>query len=118
MVKRFDELKVQRQYGNIFDFCNASEKTFREIVEKIPDSLRLKVNEINNCGIPLTLQGFGFAVDQGLLASIFGEEAYKNLINDLGKVYTFKIKDLIGVDAKGKYYFDVEDYEVYSIKNQ
>ena len=41
-----------------------------------------------------------------------------NLINDLGKVYTFKIKDLIGVDAKGKYYFDVEDYEVYSIKNQ
>ena len=44
----------------------------------------------------------------------------KNLINDLGKVYTFKIKDLIGVDAKGMYYyyFDVEDYEVYSIKNQ
>ena len=42
----------------------------------------------------------------------------KNLINDLGKVYTFKIKDLIGVDAKGIYYFDVEDYEVYSIKNQ
>ena len=42
----------------------------------------------------------------------------KNLIHDLGKVYTFKIKDLIGVEAKGKYYFDVEDYEVYSIKNQ
>ena len=42
----------------------------------------------------------------------------KNLIHDLGNVYTFKIKDLIGVDAKGIYNFDVEDYEVYSIKNQ
>ena len=83
MIKRFDELKVQRQYENVFDFYNASEKTFREIAEKIPDNLRLKLNDINNCGIPLTLRGFGFAVDQGLLSSIFGEEACKNILNDL-----------------------------------
>jgi hypothetical protein len=42
----------------------------------------------------------------------------QNLVQDSGKAYSFKIKDLVGVDAKGKYYFDVEDYEVYSIKNQ
>ena len=83
MVKRFDEIQVQRQYENIFDFHNASEKTFREIVEQIPDNLRLKLNDINNCGVPLTLRGFGLAVDQGLLSSIFGDEACKSIINDL-----------------------------------
>ena len=42
----------------------------------------------------------------------------KNLVQDSGKAYSFKIKDLVGADAKGTYCFDVEDYEVYSIKNQ
>ena len=40
----------------------------------------------------------------------------KNYICDSGKAYTFKIKDLVGVDIKGEYNFDVEDYEIYSIK--
>ena len=40
----------------------------------------------------------------------------KNYICDSGKAYTFRIKDLVGVDVKGKYNFDVEDYEIYSIK--
>ena len=42
----------------------------------------------------------------------------KNFVQDSGKAYSFKIKDLVGADAKGIYHFDVEDYEVYSIKNQ
>ena len=83
MIKKFDELKLQMQYENIFDFYNSSEKTFREIVEKIPDNLKLKVNNISNCGIPLTLRGFGLVVNQSLLSSIVGEEAFKSLVNDL-----------------------------------
>ena len=39
----------------------------------------------------------------------------KNYCNDSGKAYTFRNKDLVGVDVKGEYNFDVEDYEVYSI---
>ena len=83
MVKNFDEMKVQTQYGNILDFMNASEKTFQEVVKNIPHVLQAQVNEINNCGIPLSVSGAGFAVNQKLLATIFGEEAYKNIINDL-----------------------------------
>ena len=83
MIKNFDEMKLQTQYGNILDFMNASEKTFQEIAKNIPRFLQAQVNEINNCGVPITVCGAGFAVNQKLLASIFGEEAYKNIINDL-----------------------------------
>ena len=83
MIKNFDEFRVQQQYENIFDFQNSSETTFKEVMEKIPDSIKLKSNVINNCGLPLTLRGFGLAVNQDLLSSIFGEESYKNVVNDL-----------------------------------
>ena len=39
----------------------------------------------------------------------------KNFCDDSGGAFTFKNKDLVGIDSKGPYYFDVEDYEVYSI---
>ena len=83
MLKTFDEMKVQLQYGNILDFLNASEKTFQEVIKNIPDVLQAKVSNINSCGIPVTIRGFGLAVNQKLLASIFGEDSYKNLVNDL-----------------------------------
>ena len=39
----------------------------------------------------------------------------KNCCNDSCSGFTFKNKDLVGVDVKGQYNFNVEDYEVYSI---
>jgi len=39
----------------------------------------------------------------------------KNFCNDSKSGFTFKNKDLVGVETKGRYNFDVEDYEVYSI---
>ena len=39
----------------------------------------------------------------------------KNICDDSGKAFTFKNIDLVGVDTKGYYYFDVDDYEVDSI---
>ena len=39
----------------------------------------------------------------------------KNYCDDSKSGFTFKNKDLVGVDTKGQYNFDVEDYEVYSI---
>ena len=38
-----------------------------------------------------------------------------DFFDDSKSGFTFKNKDLVGVDVKGKYNFDVEDYEVYSI---
>ena len=38
-----------------------------------------------------------------------------NYLDDRGSAFSFKIKDLIGVDAQGEYHFDIEDYEVYSV---
>ena len=43
-------------------------------------------------------------------------QTFQNFCNDSGIAFTFKNKDLIGVNIKGIYYFDVEDFEVYSIK--
>ena len=83
MIKNSEELKSQNQYGNILDFLNASEKTFQEVMKGIPEMLRLKINSLNNCGVPLSINGFGWVVNKNLLSSIFGEEAYKNVINDL-----------------------------------
>lgn len=83
MIKTFDELRAQVQYGNILDFLNASEKTFQEFTKNIPTIIQAKISDINNCGIPLTVNGVGWAVNQKLLASIFGEDSYRNVINDL-----------------------------------
>lgn len=83
MIKNFDELKVQSQYGNVLDFINASEKTFQEVVKSIPEILKAKVNNINNCGIPLSVNGIGWAVNQKVISNIFGEDSYKSVINDL-----------------------------------
>ena len=38
--------------------------------------------------------------------------------SDNKNCFTFKNKDLIGVDVGGQYFFDVEDYEVYSVQIQ
>ena len=83
MIKNFDELKIQSQYGNVLDFINASEKTFQEVVKNIPEILKAKINNINNCGVPLSINGIGWAVNQKVLSNIFGEDSYKSVINDL-----------------------------------
>ena len=38
-----------------------------------------------------------------------------NYLDDRGSAFSFKIKDLIGVDAQGQYNFNIQDYEVYSV---
>jgi len=83
MIKNFDELKSQKQYGNVFDFLNASEKTFQEVAMSIPEKLRLKISDINNCGIPLTIKSCGIIIDPKVISSIFSDDVHKSVINDL-----------------------------------
>ncbi|BED91945.1 MAG: ABC transporter substrate-binding protein [Candidatus Improbicoccus pseudotrichonymphae] len=82
-ITNFNELKKQKSLGNIFDFINSSHQSFKEVTEKIPDKLKLGVDEINNCGIPLTIEGFGLILNTKVLSKIFGNSAYKSVINDL-----------------------------------
>ena len=61
---------------------------------------------------------FGDAVDNELVINYFDTKCLTgkpNYCNDSKSAFTFKNKDLVGVDVKGIYNFDVEDYEVYSI---
>ncbi|MDR1240751.1 MAG: hypothetical protein LBK29_02625 [Oscillospiraceae bacterium] len=83
LIKTMDELEVQKNLGNVLDFLNASENTFKSMCSKIPENLKLGLSEINSCGIPLTTRGFGFVVDPKMIAAIFGEGKYKSVINDL-----------------------------------
>ena len=38
-----------------------------------------------------------------------------NYLDNRGSAFSFQIKDLIGVEAQGQYYFCIQDYEVYSV---
>jgi ABC-type glycerol-3-phosphate transport system substrate-binding protein len=84
-IENFDELTQRYQAGDIMDFINASEEDFREITEGIPESLRLGLNDINNCGVPLTYRGFGFVFNPKTIGALFGESRMQSVINDLKK---------------------------------
>ena len=59
---------------------------------------------------------FGDSKKNELLFSYNCLTGKNNFCNDSGSAFTFRNKDLVGVDVKGEYYFDVEDFEVYSIQ--
>ena len=62
---------------------------------------------------------FGSHIANELLINYGGDKCLtgkSNFCNDsYSSGFTFKNEDLVGVDTKGQYKFDVEDYEVYSI---
>ena len=88
-------------------------------------SLNNKLKIMNNTNSETTVyHGIKYGPDFGsndneLLINCSGNKCLtgkKNFCYDKGGAFSFRNKDLIGVDNKGKYNFDVEDYEVYSIK--
>jgi hypothetical protein len=95
MVKSMSELEVQKQLGNVLDFLNASQETFRTVCNNIPSNLKLGLNEINSCGIPMTIRGVGFAVDPKIFAKIFGEGKYKSFLNDLNNCSYDEFKNFV-----------------------
>jgi hypothetical protein len=82
-VSSFDELEKQKNSGLVLDFLNASEKTFRSVADSIPPVLRLKLNEINNCGVPLDISGLGLAVNMKAVAALFGDGKIQSVVNSL-----------------------------------
>ena len=86
-------------------------------------SLNNKLKIMNNNTNTTVYHGSGYGPDFGNNNNelVINWLTYKcltgkqNFCDDSKSGFTFKNKDLVGVDTKGQYYFDVEDYEVYSI---
>ena len=87
-------------------------------------SLDNKLKIMNNNTYSTVYHGTGYGPDFGdgfenQLAINYNHNecliGKKNYCDDSLSAYTFKNKDLIGVDVSGQYHFDVDDYEVYSI---
>lgn len=82
-VSSVDELKKWQQVESIWDFDNATEENFKNVVNKIPSGLRLSSNTSDSFGIPTTVQGHGFIVDPKMISSLFGGDKYLKVLNDL-----------------------------------
>ena len=82
-VSNISELSTLKNDSQIWDFSNATEESFKSVANSIPESLRLSSNTTDNFGIPYTVEGYGFLVDPKMIASIFGGDKYRKVIDDL-----------------------------------
>ena len=82
-VSNVQELKKWQQTENIWDFNNATEQSFKDVVNSIPQDLRLSSNTTDSFGVPATMEGYGLVVDPKMIASLFGGEKYRKVIDDL-----------------------------------
>jgi hypothetical protein len=88
-------------------------------------SLNNKLKFMNNNSKATVYHGYDYGPDFGdnfpqLLLNCKSKclTGKLNRCSDNKNCFTFKNKDLIGVDVGGQYFFDVEDYEVYSVQIQ
>ena len=82
-VSSIYELNKLKENSQIWDFNNATEESFKEIVNAIPTELKLSSNTVDNFGIPYTVEGYGFLVDQKMISSLFGGNHYRKALYDL-----------------------------------
>jgi len=82
-VNNLQEVSKWQSSENIWDFNNATEESFKEVVNKIPESLRLSSNTSNSFGVPCTVSGWGLVVDPKMIASLFGGDKYRKVLQDL-----------------------------------
>ena len=84
-ISSMDELKRWQQSESVWDFNNATEENFKEVVNNIPLGLRLSTNNSDSFGVPATIEGYGYLMDLKMLASLVGEDKYHKVLNDLKK---------------------------------
>lgn len=82
-VNNMQEMKKWQLSENIWDFGNATEEAFKEVVNKIPGGLRLSSNTSDSFGIPATVEGWGFLVDPKMIASLFTGDKHRSALHDL-----------------------------------
>lgn len=109
-VNSVSELNTLKDDSSIWDFSNATEESFKNMVNSIPEQLRLSSNTTDSFGVPYTVEGYGFLVDPKMIASIFGGDKYRKVINDL-QVCSYE-EFLNFVEAVKGYINGVGGYEI------
>lgn len=94
-VNNLSELNKWKDESVVWDFSNATEDTFKEVVNKIPESLRLSSNTSDSFGIPYSTEGYGFIVDPKMISSLFGGEKHRTAQNDLKHCSYEEFKSMI-----------------------
>lgn len=84
-VNNLYELEDYKSESLVWDFSNATEDSFKEVANKIPDCLRLSSNTTDNFGIPYSTEAYGLVVDPKMISSLFGGEKHRNVQSDLQK---------------------------------
>ncbi len=82
-VNNMQEMNKWQLSENIWDFSNATEESFKEVVNKIPEGLRLSSNTSDSFGVPATVEGYGYLVDPKMIASLFGGDKHRSALHDL-----------------------------------
>lgn len=94
-VNNLSELNKWKDSSEIWDFSNATEDTFKEVVNNIPESLRLSSNTSDSFGLPYSTEAYGFVVDPKMISSLFGGEKHRTAQNDLKNCSYDEFKSLV-----------------------
>ena len=78
-----EEVNKWQSLENIWDFSNATEDSFKTVVNEIPEGLKLSTDTSNSFGVPAKIQGAGYIVDPKMIASLFGGDKYRKVLHDL-----------------------------------
>jgi raffinose/stachyose/melibiose transport system substrate-binding protein len=82
-VQGIKELTDWVQGGFIEDLNTVSNTAFAALVADIAPSLRLTTDGKTSYGVPYNVEGYGYIVDQLLLADIFGPSQVPSLLTDI-----------------------------------
>lgn len=82
-VNNLSELKKWKSSESVWDFSNATEDSFKALVNDIPEPLKLSSNTTDSLGVPYTVEGYGYLVDPKMISSLFGGDKYRNALTDL-----------------------------------
>jgi raffinose/stachyose/melibiose transport system substrate-binding protein len=71
-VRGIYDLETLRAHGLTQDLSHAESSAFAELVSGISPELRLTLEGKTSYGIPATINGYGYIVNRGMLAALFG----------------------------------------------
>lgn len=82
-IKGLTELPEWKESGSVLDLTTSTNATFAQIVNDIPESMRLSTDGKESLGIPFNVEGYGYMVDSQMLEDLFGKENSLKVLADL-----------------------------------
>ncbi len=113
-VSNLSDLQKLKENSQVWDFSNATQESFKEVVNGIPKDLRLGANTTDSFGLPYTVEGFGFVVDPKMIASLFGGDKYRLVLNDLREC---SYEEFTSFADSLKFYIDSNGISEFTLNN-